>query len=528
LTLTVRLFQKILPIFLFFVMIQVGVRLTLALQSQAISSPHEVELTEEFVRSIEPLLANPATNRKLEIYDRLVFGKGRFLRIDEKNRNNAVLALDAQRKYSVRLFDLASIEDHEKPWKGLKYFTGVCSKAEVSSEGIVEITVIYATLSDSTGKNYSSGALEFVNRPEQLGKNNQPRSSQSQPSVPLMTQSSTAPRDPSLRTPHPTPPRSSPSAADNESSEEKDSNIASGDRPVLRRRLPGEAGKNSRSQPVGDATQSSSTNHPQNEQDVVVYRRKATAKTETATDTVVPGGSEAETLAESPPSKLKFVPKETDGMMLIPEGYVTLGSSDTGDIEKPLHRVLVQSFYMDKYEVTNDDYQRFCMATGHHPPPYWKGNLCPPGLEKFPVVQVSWQDALAFARWAGKRLPTEAEWERAAKGPNSFRYAYGNAYDPKKANTEQGKILVVGSYRPNEFGLYDMTGNVNEWTSSLYLAYPYWKDGGREDLKADGPRVLRGGSFATDDRKARCLVRLEANPTEVTLATGFRCARDAQ
>ena len=126
-------------------MIQVGVRLTLALQSQAISSPREVELTEEFVRSIEPLLANPATNRKLEIYDRLVFGKGRFLRIDGKNRNNAVLALDAHGKYFVRLFDLASIEDHEKPWKGLKYFTGVCSKAEVSSEGIVEITIIYAT-----------------------------------------------------------------------------------------------------------------------------------------------------------------------------------------------------------------------------------------------------------------------------------------------------------------------------------------------------------------------------------------------
>lgn len=513
-------------------MIQVGVRLTLALQSQAISSPREVELTEEFVRSIEPLLANPATNRKLEIYDRLVFGKGRFLRIDGKNRNNAVLALDAQRKYSVRLFDLASIEDHEKPLKGLKYFTGVCSKAEVSSEGIVEITVIYATLSDSTGKNYSSVALEFVNRQEQLEKKDQPRTSQSQPPVPLITQSSTAPRDPSLRTPHPTPPQSSPSASHKESSEEKDSNLPSGDRPVLRRRLPGEAEKHSHPQPAGDSTHSSSINQPQNEQDVVVYRRKGsegqTARPDTESDTVVKAGNETETLATTSPSKPKFFPKVVDGMMLIPEGEITLGSNDAGDTEKPLHRVLVQGFYMDQYEVTNEDYQRFCMATGHHPPPYWKGNLCPPGLEKFPVVQVSWQDALAYARWAGKRLPTEAEWERAAKGPNSFRYAYGNAYDPKKANTEQGKTLAVGSYRPNEFGLYDMTGNVNEWTSSLYVAYPYRKDDGREELKAEGPRVLRGGSYAVDDRKARCLVRQEANPTEATLATGFRCARDAQ
>jgi formylglycine-generating enzyme required for sulfatase activity len=88
--------------------------------------------------------------------------------------------------------------------------------------------------------------------------------------------------------------------------------------------------------------------------------------------------------------------------------------------------------------------------------------------------------------------------------------------------------MAVGSYRPNEFGLYDMTGNVNEWTSSLYAAYPYRKDDGREDPKADGPRVLRGGTYAVDGRKARCLVRLEANPTEATLATGFRCARDAQ
>ena len=509
-------------------MVQPDVHLTLAFQSQAIGSPREVELTEEFVRSIEPLLANPATNRKLEIYDRLVFGKGRFLRIDGKDRNNAVLALDAHGKYLVHLFDLATIEDHEKPWKGFKYFTGVCSKAEVSSEGIVEISLIYAGLSNSAGKNYSSGALELVNRTEQLEEKKQQTTIQSRPPALSVPQSPTAPRETAHRTPHSTPPRSSPSAPDFESSEEKDSNLPSGDKPVLRRRLPGGAEKHSQPQLVGDSTHSSSMDHPQNEQDVVVYRHKDTAKQELAADTVVQAGNETETLAAASPSKSRILPKEVDGMMLIPEGEITLGSNDAGDTEKPLHRVLVLGFYMDQYEVTNEDYQMFCTATGHHPPPYWKGNVCPPGLEKFPVVQVSWQDALAYARWAGKRLPTEAEWERAAKGPNSFRYAYGNAYDPKKANTDQGKTLAVGSYRPNEFGLYDMTGNVNEWTSSLYLAYPYRREDGREDLKADGPRVLRGGSYAVDDRKARCLVRLKANPTEVTLATGFRCARDAQ
>jgi iron(II)-dependent oxidoreductase len=267
--------------------------------------------------------------------------------------------------------------------------------------------------------------------------------------------------------------------------------------------------------------------HPQNEKDVVVYRRKDTAKLETATDTVVRGGSEIEPLSAPSPSKPSALPKEVEGMMLIPEGYVTLGSNDTGETEKPLHRVLVQSFYMDKYEVTNEDYQRFCTATGHRPPPYWKGNHCPPGLEKYPVVQVAWSDAMAYARWTGKRLPTEVEWERAAKGPNSYRYAYGNAYDSRKANTEQGKTIVVGTYRPNEFGLYDMTGNVSEWTSTLFVAYPYRKEDGREDPKGDGPRVVRGGNYAVDEQKARCFVRMEADPAQSSLSTGFRCARDA-
>jgi formylglycine-generating enzyme required for sulfatase activity len=215
-------------------------------------------------------------------------------------------------------------------------------------------------------------------------------------------------------------------------------------------------------------------------------------------------------------------------MMLIPEGYITLGSDEPDDKEKPLHRVLVQDFYLDKYEVTNEEYQSFCTATGRHLPRYWKGNRCPQGLEKHPVVEVEWEDAVAYARWTGKRLPTEVEWERAARGPNSYRYAYGNAYDPQKANTELGKSVPVGSYRANEFGLYDMTGNVNEWTSTLFVAYPYRKDDGREDMKAEGSRVLRGGSYLVNARKARCLVRLEAGPTQTSLATGFRCARDAQ
>ena len=132
-----------------------------------------------------------------------------------------------------------------------------------------------------------------------------------------------------------------------------------------------------------------------------------------------------------------------------------------------------------------------------------------------------------YAKWTGKRLPTEAEWERAGKGPNSYRYAYGNAYDPQKANTESKSTTPVGSYSVSEFGLYDMTGNVAEWTSSLFKPYPYKADDGREDPQASGPRVLRGGSNSSDERNARCLVRMEGPPDEGTPLVGFRCARDA-
>lgn len=266
------------------------------------------------------------------------------------------------------------------------------------------------------------------------------------------------------------------------------------------------------------------------ESDVVIYRRKGGAKP--AVRTQVPDSGrviEVDRAADSaaqPRAPLASL-KEVDGMVLIPEGYVTLGSDEVTDREKPLHQVFVQAFYLDKYEVTNLDYQQFCAATGHKRPAYWKGKTCPKGMEKLPVVWVTWQDAMTCARWARKRLPSEAEWERAAKGPNSYHYAYGNSYDPQKANTSSGKVMPVACYPANDFGLYDMTGNVNEWTSSLFLPYPYKQDDGREDLKATGLRVLRGGGNFGNDGVSRCLVRIDGLPEYGTPSDGFRCARDA-
>jgi formylglycine-generating enzyme required for sulfatase activity len=189
--------------------------------------------------------------------------------------------------------------------------------------------------------------------------------------------------------------------------------------------------------------------------------------------------------------------------------------------------VQIRAFYLDKYEVTNFEYKQFCDATGHPVPPYWKDKTYSPGLEKHPVTQVTWHDALAYSHWAGKRLPTEAEWERAAKGPNSTRYAYGNAYDPSKANTETKRPTPVGSYPSAGFGACDITGNVAEWTSSLYKRYPYKIADGREDSNLEGPRVVRGGHFSSGERNSRCLVRTEEGPDQRLPTIGFRCARDA-
>lgn len=213
-------------------------------------------------------------------------------------------------------------------------------------------------------------------------------------------------------------------------------------------------------------------------------------------------------------------------MVLVPSGYVTLGSNDPADGQGTLQRVFLEAFYIDKIEVTNEDYREFCEATGHPVPAGWEGGSYLRGKEKHPVVQVSWQDARAYAGWVGKRLPTEAEWERAAEGSRNRDYAYGNVYNPARANTESGQITVAGAYSPNEWGLYDLTGNVSEWTGSLYRPYPYQDRDGREDIHSPGLRVVRGGHHSGNELTVRCLVRQGLPPGQGSPWLGFRCARD--
>jgi formylglycine-generating enzyme required for sulfatase activity len=185
------------------------------------------------------------------------------------------------------------------------------------------------------------------------------------------------------------------------------------------------------------------------------------------------------------------------------------GAEDTLalDGEKPAHPVDVAGFWIMRKEVTNGQYSR-CVAAGACSAPsndHWQDA----GYVEHPVTDVDWQQAKRYAEWAGGRLPTEAEWEYACRGTDGRIYPWGNE-PPSHAlanydNSEGTK--PVGSYPPGANGLYDMAGNVWEWTSSLSKPYPYIAEDGREDAAASGNRALRGGSWLNGGLVVRCAVR---------------------
>jgi len=234
---------------------------------------------------------------------------------------------------------------------------------------------------------------------------------------------------------------------------------------------------------------------------------------------------------------------EKDGkeMLYIPAGDFLMGSDESRENESPARMVYVDTFYIDRYPVTNEEYKRFVDATGHPVPCYdvewvqtegynWdpEERTPPAGKEKHPIVLVSWQDARAYAAWAGKRLPTEAEWERAARGTDGRRWPWGNEFAEGYCNTKESGAsgtVPIGQYSPHgdsPAGVGDMVGNVWEYTSSLFRPYPYDANDGRESQEADGWRVLRGGSWLNDLDRARCTARLDGDFLFYS-NLGFRC-----
>jgi iron(II)-dependent oxidoreductase len=211
-------------------------------------------------------------------------------------------------------------------------------------------------------------------------------------------------------------------------------------------------------------------------------------------------------------------------MVRIPGGTFTMGSNDGNSDEKPPHQITVNGFWMDVTEVTNTEFKKFVDSSGYRPR-RWSYDS---GKPNHPAVNVTWNDTVAYCRWAEKRLPTEAEWEYAAGGPDHLKWSFGNKFESSKYSFNRyifnkSGTEAVGSYPANGYGLYDMSGSVWEWVSSLYKPYPYRADDGREDPSASGSRVLRGGSWDYYASNLRMAYRFYSDPSSGFDVIGFRC-----
>ena len=215
------------------------------------------------------------------------------------------------------------------------------------------------------------------------------------------------------------------------------------------------------------------------------------------------------------------------GMAYVPGGEFLMGSNGGDQFENPAHRITVKPFYMDITEVTCEAYDQFVKATGNKRPVSWINGTYPPGYARRPVTGVDWYDANSYAQWVGKRLPTEEEWEFAARGTDARKYAWGNEWRANSANTEEsspGQVVDVGSYPEGKspFGLLDMIGNAWEWTASDLKAYP----GGQLPSHPSGEyKIIRGGSWREDKDHATVTYRgySSASGANDYSSTGFRC-----
>ena len=235
-------------------------------------------------------------------------------------------------------------------------------------------------------------------------------------------------------------------------------------------------------------------------------------------------------------------------MILIPAGEFLMGSDpardkDAEDEELPQHTLYLPDYYMAKTPVTNVQYAAFVQGTGHEHPDHWQGGKPPVGEEDHPVVHVTWKDAVSYCRWlsaiTGKsyRLPSEAEWEKGARGIDGRIYPWGDQWDAKRCNSQErgpGRTTPVGAYPQgaSPYDLLDMAGNVCEYTRTVYktipglssYTYPYNPEDGREDM-ADHIRVSRGRSFRFPAKCARCAFRSSELPITHYNDIGFRvCA----
>jgi len=230
------------------------------------------------------------------------------------------------------------------------------------------------------------------------------------------------------------------------------------------------------------------------------------------------------------------ISQNKSSMVLIPGGEFIMGSTDEElrpvisefgkradfhgydfESEKPQRKIHVKDFYIDRYEVSNAQYKVFLDATGHSLPSHWH-----------PVIKISWHDANAYASWAGKRLPSEEEWEKAARGTDGRIYPWGVEFDPANSGTAETTLMVhfpimgltsfaapIDAFAKDRspYGVMGMTGNVMEWTGSWY--------------EKGVSRVVKGGSWVHLGARARSASRVGVKPDNISHLLGFRCAKDA-
>lgn len=240
-------------------------------------------------------------------------------------------------------------------------------------------------------------------------------------------------------------------------------------------------------------------------------------------------------------------------IVTVPAGEFRMGTNRERDdaYNRPEHTVMLPAYQIDKHLVTNAQYARFVVATGRRPPLHWEKGKILPGLAMHPVTMVSWADAAAYAKWAGKRLPSEAEWEKAARGTDGRRWPWGNQMDVTRLNTyyNVGGTTPVDKYPSGAsvYGVLDMAGNVSQWLADDFLPYPGTDapaDVFRAKIaQATAPedhnmkvvdlvstdrryKVLRGGSWKSDPFSTSTYHRNFQWSHMASDFFGFRCAKN--
>jgi formylglycine-generating enzyme required for sulfatase activity len=236
--------------------------------------------------------------------------------------------------------------------------------------------------------------------------------------------------------------------------------------------------------------------------------------------------------APVPAESMEAKPMPGD-MVTIPAGEFTMGSDDKAGnppTSSPAHTVDLPAYEIDVFEVTNGDFARFQIDSDYSAEGDWR-SFYTIGKEDFPVANVTWEDAKAYCEWAGKRLPTEAEWEKAARGPNGYAYPWGDVFDWTKSNTNEHGVrdtVEVGSvaYDVSDYGVHDMLGNVQEWTGEMLKAY---KGNNAKGVVAFNGRyvAVRGSSYAMKGGSMWLWTRSGFFPKS-QFGIGFRCVKDLE